>query len=144
MHKKNNTLEMPWADIVRGAAKTISNESERAQKIDTAILAIDDAIKSNSKDQLICINVDICSKFPEIVFASGSGIIRVTREFMEPQTIDKHIESLRAIGKVLYQAKLIEKIVQVAKESGKVALDNVMQNAITAVLGMRDGDEECF
>ena len=138
--KNKNSSEVPWNDIVRVAAKVAANDSERVQRINSAILKIDEAIESGQKDQLMYVNAAICFEFPKIVFASDSCIERVTCDFMEKQALYIQIESLRTIVRVLHKAKLAEKVVQVVQEGGKVALENIAQKGIKAVLGMFDGN----
>lgn len=132
--KSNNSSEVPWSDIVRVAAKVVANDSERVQRINSAILKIDEAIKSKEKYKIMITNAVVCSEFPKIIFASDSGIIRVRRDLVETLSCARHIEALQSIGKVLHNAKQAEKVDQALQEGAKVAV----QKGIETVLGMID------
>ena len=137
--KENESHEALWKDIVSAALRSFGNESARVKKINSAILKINKAVESGNRDQIICTNLEVCCEFPEIVFASDSGIVPVHRDFMDVQPYCVQIESLRAIGKALHCSKLNEKVLHALEEGGKVALERLIEKGVDGLFGKING-----
>ena len=75
-------------------------------------------------------NALVCTKFPEIIFAQNSGILRVSREFMQVQPISVLCDSLKAIGMQLHNAIIAEKAIQALQEVGKTVIKSGIDNCI--------------
>ena len=126
-----------WIDVVRTIYKVMNSDSEKVKSLVESIKGIDKSLKSHERDQMLYTNALVCTKFPEIIFAQNSGILRVSREFMQVQPISVLCDSLKAIGIRLYNAILAEKALQASQEAGKIIIKQTAKNLIQDSLGLQ-------
>ena len=119
-----------WIDVVRTIYKVMNSDSEKVKSLVESIKGIDKSLKSHERDQMLYTNALVCTKFPEIIFAQNSGILRVSREFMQVQPISVLCDSLKAIGMQLHNAIIAEKAIQALQEVGKTVIKSAIDNCI--------------
>lgn len=110
--EETNKLDNIWIDVVRTIYKVMNSDSEKVKNLVESIKGIDESLKSHERDQMLFTNALVCTKFPEIIFAQNSGILQVSREFMQVQPISVLCDSLKAIGIQLHNAIIAEKAIQ--------------------------------
>lgn len=109
-------------DIGIAAYKVLATDPPKVKQLKEAIKKIDKVLKSGYTDQLLYENQSVCSQFPEIIFASQSGITRTTEDFLRSQSRQIQYESLKTIGLLLYDAVKAGKAIQIFEEAGKIAI----------------------
>lgn len=122
---KNESLAL---DISLSAIKIFSFDSPRMKKLKQAIKGIYEALRSDHTDRILFENIKVCSEFPEIIFAPLSGITRVSGYFLMEQPRHIQRESLKLIGYVLYDAVISGKLIEAAKEGGKIVCQKGLEN----------------
>lgn len=128
--EETNKLDNIWIDVVRTIYKVKNSDSEKVKGLVELIKGIDKSLKSHERDQMLYTNALVCTKFPEIIFAQNSGILRVSREFMQVQPISVLCDSLKAIGIQLHNAIIVEKSFQALQEVGKIVIKRAIDNCI--------------
>ena len=109
-------------EISIAAYNVLATDHPKVKRLRESIKKIDEILKSGYSDQLLYENRNVCSEFPEIIFACQSGIARTTEEFLQSQSRYIQYESLKSIGLVLYDAVKAGKAIQIVEEAGKVVL----------------------
>ena len=109
-------------EISIAAYNVLATYHPKVKRLRESIKKIDEILKSGYSDQLLYENRNVCSEFPEIIFACQSGIARTTEEFLQSQSRYIQYESLKSIGLVLYDAVKAGKAIQIVEEAGKVVL----------------------
>ena len=136
--KNGETIKLDniWIDVMKFISKISNDESEKVKSMAESIKDINTALKSCERNKMLYTNALICSRFPEIIFAPNSGVIQVSREFMEDQPISVLSDSLMAIGIQLRNAIDAEKVIQAAKECGKIVVKRAIENYIQDTCGL--------
>ena len=123
-------LDNIWIDVVRTIYKVMNSDSEKVKNLVESIKGIDESLISHERDQMLFTNALVCTKFPEIIFGQNSGILRVSREFMQDQPISVLCDSLKAIGMQLHNAIIAEKAIQALQEVEKTVIKSAIDNCI--------------
>lgn len=129
-------LDNLWIDVVKVISKIKNDDSEKIKSMVESITEIDRTLKSHERNQMLYINSLLCSKYPAIIFAEKSGILQVSREFMEAQSLSVLSDALKAIGIQLRNAIFAEKTIQALQEAGKTAIKCGIDNYIGNVYGL--------
>ena len=120
--ESNSNKESLGLNIGIGAYKVLTTDPPKVKQLKETLKRIDGVLKSGYSDLLLYENKNVCSEFPEIVFAPQSGITRTSEEFLRSKSQDIQYDSLKAIGLVLYDAVKAGKAIQAFEEAGKVAI----------------------